>query len=269
MILFPYAKINIGLDVIEKRTDGYHSICSVFYPVLLRDTLEIVPAGNLIFNSSGLPIPGNKDQNLVIKAWELLRDKFKIGPVKIFLDKRIPMGAGLGGGSSDAAFALKIMNQIFDLQLNIDNLMELAAELGSDCPFFLMDAPALATGRGTDLKEIPLYLSKYWLYVISPKIHISTSEAYGELTPEVPEKNLQDLIVMPLEEWKNNIKNDFEKGVFRKYPELNEIKNNLYKRGALYASLTGTGSSVYGIFAERPEMIKSDFPQFVLPLKLP
>ena len=247
MIVYPNAKINIGLNVLEKQADGYHKLSSVFYPVNeLCDMLEILPAKHFSFSSSGIAIPGNS--NICVKAFELLKADFEIENVIMHLHKQIPIGAGLGGGSADGAFALKALNEIFKLELSIIELEDYALQLGADCPFFIENSPKYITGIGEKMRNINLDLSSYKLKFIYPELHISTAEAYGGIIPSQPKKNLLDLINQPIENWKKSVKNDFEVAAFAKYPELAKMKEQLYADGAIYASMTGSGSVIYGVF---------------------
>ena len=247
MIVYPNAKINIGLNVLEKQADGYHKLSSVFYPVNeLYDILEILPAKHFSFSSSGIAIPGNS--NICVKAFELLKADFEIENVIMHLNKQIPIGAGLGGGSADGAFALKALNEIFKLELSIIELEDYALQLGADCPFFIENSPKYITGIGEKMRNINLDLSSYKLKFIYPELHISTAEAYGGIIPSQPKKNLLDLINQPIENWKKSVKNDFEVAAFAKYPELAKMKEQLYADGAIYASMTGSGSVIYGVF---------------------
>jgi 4-diphosphocytidyl-2-C-methyl-D-erythritol kinase len=247
MIVYPNAKINIGLNVLEKQADGYHKLSSVFYPVNeLCDMLEILPAKHFSFSSSGIAIPGNS--NICVKAFELLKADFEIENVIMHLHKQIPIGAGLGGGSADGAFALKALNEIFKIELSIIELEEYALQLGADCPFFIENSPKYITGIGEKMRNINLDLSSYKLKFIYPELHISTAEAYGGIIPSQPKKNLLDLINQPIENWKKSVKNDFEVAAFAKYPELAKMKEQLYADGAIYASMTGSGSVIYGVF---------------------
>ena len=247
MIVYPNAKINIGLNVLEKQVDGYHKISSVFYPVNeLFDILEIFPSNDFSFSSSGIEIPGN--DNLCIKAFDLLHSDFKIGNVTMHLHKLIPIGAGLGGGSSDGAFVLKALNEIFKLELSSVELEKYALQLGADCPFFIENLPKYVTGIGENMMSIDFDLSSYKLKFIFPKIHISTIDAYKFVIPNQPKKGLLDLVNQPIKNWKGNVKNDFEVAAFLKYPQLNKIKKKLYADKAIYASMTGSGSVIYGVF---------------------
>ncbi len=263
MLSFPNAKINIGLTIVEKRKDGFHNIETVFYPIKLQDSLEIIKLSEnkeTVFNSYGNSIPG-KGTNLCVKAYELLKQDFKLLPVDIGLLKNIPIGAGLGGGSSDAAFTLKLLNELFELNLSVESLENYARLLGSDCAFFIRNKTVFASGKGDQFEEIDLSLHNYVIVLVNPCIHIGTAEAYSNTIPKKPKTSLQDLISLPIEEWKNNIKNDFEESIFPNYPQIAEIKNNLYNLGALYSSMSGSGSSVYGIFSSIPEL-KNVFPHY-------
>ena len=246
MIVYPNAKINIGLNVLEERADGYHEISSVFYPVKeLVDILEIIPGEDFSFSSSGIAIPGNS--NICAKAYDLLKADFGIENVQIHLHKQIPIGAGLGGGSADGAFTLKALNEIFDLKLSNTELEKYALQLGADCPFFIENTQKYVTGKGEKMNEIDLDLSDYEIKFIFPELHISTAEAYGGVIPKQSETNLLDLLSKPIENWKGEVKNDFEISAFEKYPELEKMKEKLYADGAIYASMTGSGSVLYGV----------------------
>jgi 4-diphosphocytidyl-2-C-methyl-D-erythritol kinase len=255
MLLYPNAKINLGLNVLEKRPDGYHNIETVFYPIGLSDVLEVVPSETCTdysFSSAGIPIDGDPEDNLIVKAYHLLRSGYQFPAVDISLIKQIPFGAGLGGGSSDAAFMLKAMNELFELKITPLRLEKLAAKLGADCPVFIKNKPVFAMGIGNVFTPIKLSLKGKFILLVKPDIYVSTPEAYSLIIPEKPEYSLADLIQQPIENWKSIIKNDFEKSVFIQYPTIGEIKNNLYKMGAIYASMSGSGSSVYGIFDFAP-----------------
>lgn len=263
MILFPNAKINIGLNIVEKRSDGFHNIETVFYPINLQDTLEIIKLKETeesLFTSYGISIP-NHGANLCLKAYQLLKKDYRIPPVDIGLLKNIPIGAGLGGGSADAAFTLKLLNQLFELNLSIEKLEMYARKLGSDCAFFIQNKPVFASGKGDQFEEIDLSIQHYFIVLINPNIHISTAEAYANTRPVQTKKSIKELIKRPVNEWPQHIKNDFEDSVFPKYPAIAEIKNKLYCLGALYSSMSGSGSSVYGIFSSMPE-IKKAFPDY-------
>lgn len=253
MILFPNPKINIGLNIVEKRPDGYHNIDTVFYPVTtLTDILEIVPAKSdrTTLKVTGGQIACSSEDNLVIKAFHMLNDIHSLPPVDIYLHKRIPDGAGLGGGSADAAFTLKAINEMFSLGYDDKLLAAFAARLGADCAFFIYNRPMHATGIGTELSPIDIDLSQYEIRIEKPSVNVSTKEAYSCVTPSRPRQSLLSILENhpTVEKWKNLIVNDFEKSVFLKYPQIMAIKRQFYSEGALYASMSGSGSAVYGIF---------------------
>jgi 4-diphosphocytidyl-2-C-methyl-D-erythritol kinase len=259
MISFPPCKINIGLNVRSKRGDGYHDIETCFYPVQWTDILEIIPSETLAFTCSGLSIPGNSNDNLCLKAYESLRKDFSLAPVKIHLHKVIPTGAGLGGGSSNAAHTLRLLNSIFNLKLKEDQLRKYATQLGSDCAFFIEDSPMIGMGRGEMLNRIQLKLNGKFIVLVKPDVHVSTAEAYEGIKPRPNAENLNDVLTKnTLSVWKDSVKNDFEESVFKKHPLINEIKSKLYQQGASYASMSGSGSAVYGIF-EKPVDLKDQF----------
>lgn len=257
MIVFPIAKINLGLNVVAKRSDGYHDLETVFYPVGLHDALEIIPAaeGKTTFTSSGIPLPGPAESNLCLRAFELLSSSGILSPassIHLHLHKVIPMGAGLGGGSSDGAFTITMLNRMFALKLSSAQMEDYARKLGSDCPFFIEHKPVLATGRGDLFSSCPVNLTGYPLVIVKPDVHVSTADAYTLLTPRQPEKPIREIISQPVETWKDELRNDFEGEVFRKFPEIGKIKKKLYDAGAIYASMSGSGSAVYGIFNQKP-----------------
>jgi 4-diphosphocytidyl-2-C-methyl-D-erythritol kinase len=256
MISFPNAKINLGLNITEKRTDGYHSIESVLYPVPLCDILEINIAadGQFYFGSSGLNIECENNNNLCVQAYNLLHKHFTIPAVKIWLHKIIPSGSGLGGGSADAASTLTMLNKIFNLALDNPALMELAANLGMDCPFFIDNIPALAKGRGDIIVPLHLSLKGYTICIARPDIHISTAEAYSKVIPLPGKICPSSLTGFSVSSWKGILENQFEATLFLKHPQLQSIKDSFYDAGAVYASLSGSGSAVYGIFTEAPDM---------------
>lgn len=253
MVVFPNAKINLGLRIVEKRNDGYHELETVFYPLPLYDALEVIrqPEGEgLQFHSSGLNIAGDPNDNLCVKAYEMLKRDFPGLPAVImYLQKAIPSGAGLGGGSADASFALKLLNQVGSLGLSSAQLLDYSLRLGSDCPFFIINKPAYATGRGELLETIPVDLSGYGFVVVNPGIHVPTGPAFSWLTPARPSESLKQLINLPVSEWRHRIINDFEQPVSDRYPVIREIVDQLYSAGAVYASMSGSGSTVYGLFA--------------------
>ena len=250
MLFFPNAKINIGLNITSKRDDGYHNLESIFFPIAWCDILEIIPSKQLSFESKGLSIPGQA--NLCLKAYELMKSHYGINPVSMHLHKNIPIGAGLGGGSSDAAFTLMALNTIFELGLEKDELKKMAAKLGADCPFFIDNIPSLASGIGEVLNPVDLDMSNYHLLVVKPDVFISTSEAFSVIVPQKTSLSFEEEIKMPIEKW--TLKNDFEDSIFPQYPELLEIKKSLIQAGALYASMSGSGSSIYAIFSEKPQL---------------
>ena len=246
MIVYPNAKINIGLNVLEKRSDGYHELSSVFYPVKeLYDILEIIPSTDFSFSSSGISIPG--ENNICTNAFDLLKADFGIGNVKIHLHKQISIGAGLGGGSADGAFTLKALNELFDLKLSNFQLEKYALQLGADCPFFIDNTSKLVEGIGEKMINIDLDLSQFEIKLINPEIHISTKEAYTGVAPQNPELSVEEIIKIPIKEWKGKLKNDFEISAFEKYPQLAKMKEKLYADGAIYASMTGSGSVLYSL----------------------
>lgn len=249
MIGFPHAKINLGLSVVSKRTDGFHELETVFYPVPFLDILEFIPAPVTSLISSGLFVEGESKDNLVIRAYALVKKYFpEIYPLEIHLHKSIPSGAGFGGGSSDAAFMLKLLNEYFRLQIAPEKLKSFALELGSDCPFFLQSSACFATGRGEKLEPVPVDLSDFSILLIHPEIHISTAWAFSRIKPGGERFSVKEWVSGPVSQWRDRLRNDFEIPVFQQYPELEEIKTQLYDAGAVYASMTGSGSGLYGIF---------------------
>ncbi len=254
MVIFPNAKINIGLNITERRADGYHNLETIFYPVKINDVLEIIPASELSFESSGLDIPGSLDDNLCLKAYHLLKKQHKLPPVKIHLHKHIPIGAGLGGGSSDAAFFIKLMDKAFDLKLSIEDMQDYARILGADCAFFIENKPVFAFEKGDEFEPVKLDLSKYSIALVMPPEHVSTSEAYRGVKPAPTKTSLIELINLPVAEWRKYIKNDFEESVFKNHVIIRGVKAALYEAGALFASMSGSGASVFGIFEQRPDL---------------
>jgi 4-diphosphocytidyl-2-C-methyl-D-erythritol kinase len=260
MVTFPPCKINLGLGVIRKREDRYHDIETCFYPIPWTDALEIVKADVFSFTSSGNLIPGDPANNLCIKAYELLRRDLNLSPVAIHLHKIIPTGAGLGGGSSDGAHALRLLNVIFDLKLSIEKLNDYALQLGSDCPFFIEDKPMFGSGRGEVLHDVALDLSGRFIALVKPNEHVSTAEAYAGVIPASPLISIKEILEKtPFTQWRDHLKNDFEESVFKQHPVIGEIKQKLYQHGAVYASMSGSGSAVFGIF-EKPVDLKKEFP---------
>lgn len=265
MIVFPNCKINLGLYILQKRSDGFHDLETVFYPIALQDALEVIqnpnPVTDIEFSSSGLEVKGNLSDNICVKAYHLLKKDFPGLPtIRMHLHKTIPMGAGLGGGSADGAFTLMLLNKKFNLGLNEGQLIYYALQLGSDCPFFIKNTLCYATGRGEVLENIILDLSAFKFVIVNPQIHINTGWAFSQINPSANRESVKEIIGRPIEEWKNNLKNDFEDAVFAHHPAIKECKDALYSSGALYASMTGSGSTVFGIF-KKDEAISFDFPQ--------
>jgi 4-diphosphocytidyl-2-C-methyl-D-erythritol kinase len=255
MITFPNAKINLGLNVVEKRSDGYHNIETVFYPVGWKDVLEIVPfekkinrKNDLQFHQSGIKITGKIENNSCVKAYGLLKEKYELPPIEMCLHKIIPSGAGLGGGSSDAAFTIMMLNKIFSLNLPDETIENIASSIGADCAFFVRNRPVFAKGRGDEFETINLDLSKYHIVIIKPDVHVNTATAYKNVMPKAASVPLKEIVSRPLTEWKEKLVNEFEFSVFKKYPAIRHVKEQLYEAGALYASMSGSGSAVYGIF---------------------
>jgi len=258
MIFFPTAKINIGLHILEKRRDGYHEIESLLFPIGLEDSLEFIESNQM---SLEVHIPGDVigrewirepelegDNNLILKAYHLLAKDYSLPKLSFYLMKNIPMGAGLGGGSSDAAGVLVWINKVYKLGINIPGLKQYAEQLGSDCPFFVENLSALAKGRGEILEHFPIDLTGMYLVLVKPPISISTKEAYSLVKPSKPLNSLKEILNRPIDQWKECLFNDFEKALFPPYPQLEWIKNELYDKGAIYASMSGSGSTLYGIF---------------------
>lgn len=269
MLVFPNIKINLGLFITGKRPDGYHNIESIFYPVQWHESLEIIERGQSVsdfpeiqtqaevgkvrFTSYGIPIPGNVDSNLCIKVYQLLEEWFNMPSVDIHLLKTLPIGAGLGGGSADAAFTLRALKDYFQLRVSDAEAKDLLARVGSDCPFFWENKPMFVFGRGEKIRPIDLDLSVYYILIVNPNIHISTKEAYAGVKPAPPAIDLEMIPSIEVDGWKDILVNDFEASIFPSYPIIREIKEELYNRGALYASMTGSGSTLYGIFRDLPD----------------
>lgn len=251
MLCFPNAKINLGLNVVNKRPDGYHNIETIFYPIPVKDALEVVAATEDSFSQTGIKVDGEASDNLVMRALRLLRESYDIPPLEIHLLKAIPFGAGLGGGSADAAFMLKLVNDFCRLNISTTHLEEMAATIGADCPFFIKNKPVFATGTGNVFTPVELSLSGYFLCLVKPDIFVSTPEAYSMVTPKKPETSLLQVIQSPVSKWRETMLNDFEASVFPRHPRIASIKESLYEAGAVYASMSGSGSSVFGIF-EKP-----------------
>jgi len=248
MVVFPNAKINIGLDIIRKRSDGFHEINTVFYPIGLKDSLEFIEGKETSFKNYGIEIDCTDEDNLILKAFNLIKEKHAIPQLSIALMKNIPFGAGLGGGSADASFMITALNEYYNLGMSEDEMCNISLQIGSDCPFFIKNRPMFASGRGEIFKEISLSLQGKYLVLINPGIHVGTKEAYGGIVPAEPTVNLFDAIQKDITEWEHCISNKFEESVFALYPEIKTIKEKLYEKGALFASMSGSGSSVFGIF---------------------
>lgn len=264
MVSFPNCKINLGLNIINKRKDGYHDIETVFFPLPFTDALEVIPINNhdtvVTFSSSGLHISGNTKDNLCVKAYDQLKKDYpQLPPVKMHLHKAIPMGAGLGGGSADAAFTLLLLNQKFALGISETDLHKYAAAIGSDCAFFILNKPCFASGRGEILEPVHLSLSGYKILLINPGIHIGTAWAYQHVKPSPREISVKEIISSPIENWKDTLINDFETPVFHQYPELRKLKLLLYESGAVYASMSGSGSTFYGFYRNDTSIEPSSF----------
>ncbi|MCD8740211.1 4-(cytidine 5'-diphospho)-2-C-methyl-D-erythritol kinase [Mucilaginibacter roseus] len=254
MINFPNAKINIGLNITERRPDGYHNLETVFYPIGIKDALEIVEAGELTFEASGIGIPGNVEDNLCVKGYHLIKKDYDLPPVSIHLHKNIPIGAGLGGGSADAAFFIKLLDLQFGLNLTIEQMEGYARQLGADCAFFIQNKPVYAHGKGDVFQPVQLDLSAYKIVLVMPPAHVSTGEAYRGVRPKPSIHSLQDLVQQPVALWRQYIKNDFEESIFKNHPVIRGVKAALYEAGALYASMSGSGASVFGIFEQTPDL---------------
>ncbi len=260
MISFPNCKINLGLYIEQKRDDGFHNIKTIFYPISLCDALEIVVSQNTTEMSiSGIPVECDLQSNLCMKAYESVKKDFGLPPVKIHLHKAIPNGAGLGGGSSDAAFTIKLLNNLFSLSLSNNIMEKYASELGSDCAFFINNSTVIASGKGNVFEDIPLAFNGFSVIIIKPPIHVSTSVAYQFAEPRNETVDIKTLINQPISKWKDSLINDFEKSVFKKFPEIEDIKARLYQNGAEYAAMSGSGSSVFGIF--KKDIPKMNFPE--------
>ncbi len=273
MIKFPNAKINLGLDIVNRRPDGYHDIETVFYPIALQDIVEIVPArgSETTLTTYGRVIDCPMEKNLVVKAYRLMEKEFDLPPVDIYLHKNIPDGAGLGGGSSDAANVLLALNEMFELNLTKEELAKRAARLGADCAFFIYNSPMMATGIGDVLSPIDVPLHGKTLLLVKPDVSVPTAEAYSRVTPRKSDTPLAEVIKMPIDKWKNALKNDFEPSVFSTHPELSEIKDKIKQSGAVYASMSGSGSSIFGIFesanmAEKAKKIFEGMNSYVINL---
>ncbi len=258
MIVFPNCKINLGLQILSKRDDGFHNLETVFYPVAFKDALELITDTTnntgIEFTGTGLLVDGKAADNLCVKAYYLLQKDFpRLPAVKVHLHKTIPMGAGLGGGSADGAFVLTLLNEKFKLNISTPTLLDYGLQLGSDCPFFIKNKPCYATGRGEILEDIAVDLSSYKMILINPGIHINTGWAFSNIKPASSKKSIKEIITQPVETWESELCNDFEVPVFEAHPEIKAIKDSLYNQGALYAAMSGSGSTLFGIFDTKPD----------------
>lgn len=264
MITFPNAKINLGLNIVEKRPDGYHNLETVFYPVRLEDALEVCisngSAGECRLHQSGVPIEGDSESNLVVKAYRLLEKSYCLPAVDVYLYKHIPSGAGLGGGSSDAAYMLKSLNELLDLHIETEQLEAYAATLGADCAFFIRNHPVFAEGIGNVFSPIDFSLQGWYVVLVKPAVFVSTREAFSLISPQKPVVSIQEIIRRPVNEWKDVLVNDFEKSVFAAHPEIEQIRNRFYDLGAVYAAMSGSGSSVFGLFSQACPNCREWFP---------
>jgi 4-diphosphocytidyl-2-C-methyl-D-erythritol kinase len=264
MILFPPAKVNLGLNVLHKRSDGYHAVETGMLEVPFYDVLELLPAENTSFRQSGLEISGNAEDNLCMKAYRLMEISYDIPGVYMHLRKQIPFGAGLGGGSADATFVLKGLNELFSLQLDENQLRGLAAQLGSDCPFFVSGGAAIACGRGEEISTINLPLNGFWIKLVNPGIHVSTAEAYsGVRFNSSLTDDLESVLLGSREDWKERLKNDFEPSIFERYPVIGQLKDQLYEEGAFYAAMSGSGSTLFGLYEVEPKKSFASYFEFI------
>jgi 4-diphosphocytidyl-2-C-methyl-D-erythritol kinase len=262
VILFPNCKINLGLHILRKREDGFHHLETCFYPIALQDALEIIQTDgkdDVVFTSSGVTINVATEENICVKAYRLLKKDFDLPSIKMHLHKVIPTGAGLGGGSADGAFTLLLLNKKFNLNLPEQQLIDHALQLGSVCPFFIKNKPCIGHGRGEILKEVNLNLSKYFFVLVNPQIHVNTGWAFSQIKPTDNRKSIQEIISLSTEEWRENLVNDFEEPIFKQHPEIASIKTELYNKGAIYASMSGSGATVYGLF-EKDKQVQFNFP---------
>ncbi len=268
MTIFPIAKINLGLNVVERRPDGYHNLETVFYPVQLKDALEVHPMGNDFPSTvdcdlkvTNTILSGDEQQNLVVRAYRMLKDDFPTLPrIHTHLWKGIPAQAGMGGGSSDGAYMIRLLNETFNLKLTTNQMKDYAARLGADCTFFIQSVPCYAEGIGERLVPINLNLKGWYIAVVRPDIPVSTKEAFSRIHPHHPRKNCRQVVSQPVETWREELTNDFEESVFALYPTIGEVKEKLYKMGAIYAAMSGSGSALFGLFTQRPNNLEQTFP---------
>ena len=267
MITFPIAKINLGLNVVERRPDGYHNLQTVFYPVPLKDAIEVIPMDegfpsdvDCDLKVTNISIDGDEQRNLVVRAYQMLKQDFPALPrVHVHLWKGIPTQAGMGGGSSDCGFMISLINRMFDLGLSEEQMIQYAARLGADCAFFILSRPCYAEGIGERLEPIALDLSGWYIGVVRPDIPVPTKEAFSRIHPHFPTKNCREVVMQPVETWRKDLVNDFEESVFALHPEIGDIKNRLYDMGATYAAMSGSGSALFGLFKEKPEHLAQAF----------
>ncbi|MCZ4244910.1 4-(cytidine 5'-diphospho)-2-C-methyl-D-erythritol kinase [Pedobacter punctiformis] len=261
MLSFPNAKINLGLNITSKREDGYHNLETVFYPIGVKDAVEITDAAETTCIIKGIEIPGNTTDNICLKAFELLRRDFEIPHQQITLLKNIPVGAGLGGGSADAAFLIKLVNDKFKLGLSVEQMQAYCRQLGADCAFFIENKPVYAFGKGDEFEKLEVDLSSYYLVLVKPPVHVSTADAYAGINAQKPLQSLKEIIHLPPTTWKYKVTNDFEQSVFDQYPQIRQIKTSLYDAGATFALMSGSGSSVFALFnqpVKLPELEKNN-----------
>ena len=256
MKIKPCAKINLGLNVVNKRADGYHDLETVFYPVPIYDEIEIREAQETTLEIKGQAIEGDPEKNLVIRAYRMVAERHPLPPVHIILDKQIPMQAGMGGGSADCAFTIRLLNEQFQLGMDTREMQQMAAQLGADCPFFIEAVPAYAEGIGERLSPIPLDLNGYRMVVVKPSVAVSTREAFSGILVKRPAKNCRDIVMQPIDTWRKELLNDFEESIFPLYPQLAAIKQRLYELGARYAAMSGSGSALFAFFDETPLLEK-------------
>ncbi|MEO5909950.1 MAG: 4-(cytidine 5'-diphospho)-2-C-methyl-D-erythritol kinase [Pelobium sp.] len=254
MITFPNAKINIGLNITGRRADGYHNLETIFYPINIKDALEVVEGAEMTFETSGIEIPGYANENLCLQAYDLMRKDFDLPNIHIHLHKQIPIGAGLGGGSADAAFFIKLINEKFEMGMSMEQMQAYCRKLGADCSFFIANKPVFAFEKGDVFEAIDLDLTKFHMALVMPPVHVSTGEAYRGVHPKEPQQSLKDLIKMPIEEWQGQITNDFEDHILKNHPQIREVKASLLEAGALFSLMSGSGASVYGIFKEAVDL---------------
>jgi len=260
MLYYSNAKINLGLNIIKKRKDGFHNLETVFYPIAVKDAMEFIPSDKVDLSNSGISVDCNLEDNLIIKAYRLLQSDFDLPTLKFHLHKTIPSGAGLGGGSANAVYTLMELNRFYKLDLSKSKLQDYASRLGSDCAFFIDNTSLFATGKGDVFQDVKLDLSGFHILLIHPNFAVSTIEAYSNVVPKQPSKSLLDIVNQPIDTWQTEMINDFEESVFKKYPLLSDIKTKLYREGAVYASMSGSGSSIFGIFRAQPNT--DDFSEY-------